>query len=175
MKMTKAESEALFFDAVHNDETRCIIMTKEQTCSFRVHVHRIMKEMEKKNHTLWLRAKNFGISRVGDETIISKAKLNAFKVYRYDEDGNKVLVVRNDTDENGYKDIEVDDLGEVALEVIKIIPSTEDGVNCRYCKNKVCLIKQKYMKECDDAGKDTLEEIKMVVCSKWEKYILPKI
>lgn len=168
MSMTKAESEALFLDAIFNDASRSIEMSASQTNSFRVHVHRIMKEMDKKNHTLWLKAKQFGVSRVGDRTVISKAELGKFKVYKLNDDGTEELIIR---DPETALEMQVDDLGPVDLnvdeEVITLKASIGDDKNCRYCANKVCSIKQKFMRECDAAGKDTLDELLLVVCSKW--------
>jgi hypothetical protein len=174
--MTKAESEALFIDAVQSDETRIVEMTVQDTNSFRVHVHRIMKEMESKNHTMWLKAKSFGVSRVGGRTVISKALLSKFKVYRIDESGKEELVKYTDEsyaavngDEQEYV---VDDLGAVDVKDTTLKVATSSAACCRYCIDKVCVVKQAYMRECDKAGKNIMEELKMVVCDKCE---MPKI
>jgi predicted metal-binding protein len=169
--MTKAESESIYLAAILNDETREVEMTDMETCTFRVHVHRIKKEMEKKNHNLWLKTKQFGITRSGNITTISKAELRNFKMYRINAEGVRELVVLPSEDVEQVENVETVSVATTAAydSVITLIEADDPLMSCGHCSDRNCPVKIKKMRELDKIDMSTtMDKIKLIVCSQWK-------
>jgi hypothetical protein len=134
--MIRAESESIFLAAVLDNKSKAIRMTDQDTKSFRVHVHRIMKDMEKSNHSMWLKAKQFGIAREGDTTFVRKASLRKWEMFTVEDDGTVTPF-----DMSVY-----DDLTEVIVEVAaEPAVAVSNTMNCRSCAVKTCVIRQSWI------------------------------
>jgi hypothetical protein len=86
--MTRSEAEEIFVAAIMSGEDRLAIELKLTECQvFRVLVGRTLKEMEKKNRTLWLKARDYGIEYKEPYMYIMKLDANRFKMQKVGKDG----------------------------------------------------------------------------------------
>jgi hypothetical protein len=114
--MTRGEVEEIFVSVVLSGESAAVKMTAGETNVFRVIVGRVLKEMEKKNRPLWLKARDYGIERKGDYTIIKKLDIDRYPIYRFGEDGKLYPFVAGaeeemskiDSTEKGEDDANID-------------------------------------------------------------------
>jgi hypothetical protein len=97
--MTRGEAEEIFVSVVASGENAAIEMTQLETQVFRVLVGRAIKEMEKKNRSLWLRARDYGIEYRAPYAIIRKHDNNKYKIFRIAEDGTLTPFNKLQTDE----------------------------------------------------------------------------
>lgn len=161
--MTKIEAEKLFMDAVEIDEKVTLDMTAKETLTFRTLIGRVLKEMSKRQPKLYANAKNFTIERENGYTVIKRADVGRFNARVVKEDGTVVLVRSKERAED-----EIDDLGSMKVEVmVAELKDTVNNTNCKNCVNKVCSLKQNFMRECDKTELDTLYELTKKVCDNW--------
>lgn len=80
--MTRSEAEEIFISVVMSGESAAIEMNLNETQVFRVLVGRTLKEMEKKNRTLWLKARDFGIEYREPHAIVKKLDTNRYKMFK---------------------------------------------------------------------------------------------
>ena len=87
--MTRSEAEEIFISAVMKDQIVAVEMTAQECQVFRVLVGRAIKEMEKANRPLWLKARDYGIEYNAEQhlTLIKKQNANRFKMYTVDNNG----------------------------------------------------------------------------------------
>lgn len=97
--MTRSEAEELFISVVMSGESAAIELTLPETQVFRVLVGRCLKEMEKKNRTLWLKARDFGVEWKEPYAIIKKLDANRYKLFKVEENGKMTPFVKTDTTE----------------------------------------------------------------------------
>ena len=92
--MTRSEAEEIFISIVMGDKTAVVQMTLKEAQVFRVLVGRTLKEMEKKNRTLWLKARDFGIEYVEPYAIVRKLDANRYKMFSVCENGELVPFIK---------------------------------------------------------------------------------
>ena len=88
--MNKMEAEELFMDAVTEDKTVILEMSKKETLVFRVLVSRILKDLEASGYPIYQSARLFGIERSGEKTVIKKRDVSRYNVHYVLEDGTTV-------------------------------------------------------------------------------------
>lgn len=84
--MTRSEAEEIFIGTVMSGESAAVEMSLPECQVFRVLVGRTIKEMESKNRTLWLKARDFGIEYKAPFCIIKKLDTNRYKIYTINAD-----------------------------------------------------------------------------------------
>jgi hypothetical protein len=80
--MTRSEAEEIFIAVVMSGESCAIEMTLKETQVFRVLVGRTLQEMEKKNRTLWLKARDFGIEYREPYAVVRKLENDRYKMFK---------------------------------------------------------------------------------------------
>lgn len=99
--MTRTEAEEIFISVIMNGETALIEMTMQEVNIFRVLIGRVMKDMEKKNMALWLKAKEFGIEYHEPFCVIKRKDPNKYKIYKMTDKGLVDYASKENTDEQG--------------------------------------------------------------------------
>jgi len=98
--MTKAEAEEIIIAVVlSGEDVIAIPLTSVETQVFRVLVGRSLKEMEVKNHTLWLKAREYGIEYKEPYAIIKKQNMHRFKLFKVGPIGELVPLVDEPIDD----------------------------------------------------------------------------
>lgn len=88
--MTKSEAEELFIQiAMSGEDEVDIKMSLRETNIFRILIGRSVKEMEKKNRSLWLKAKEYAIQYVEPYAVVKKIDRNKYKMFAV-KDGTRV-------------------------------------------------------------------------------------
>jgi hypothetical protein len=85
--MTRSEAEEIYIGTVMSGESAAVEMTLPETQVFRVLIGRCMKDMERRNRSLWLKAREFGIEYKKPYCIIKKLDANRYKIYSIGADG----------------------------------------------------------------------------------------
>lgn len=88
--MIRSEAEELFIAAIlSGEDLTAVEMSLQETQVFRVLIGRTLKEMEKKNKNLWLKARDYGIEYKASESsvsggyaLIKKLDSNRFKLFK---------------------------------------------------------------------------------------------
>jgi hypothetical protein len=92
--MTRTEAEEIYISAILSGESVVVEMSLTDTQVFRVLAGRCMKEMERKNRNLWLKAREYGIEYKEPYMIIKKLDANRYKMYKVNADGDLVPFVK---------------------------------------------------------------------------------
>lgn len=111
--MIRSEAEEIFIAAIMSGEDVVAIeLTIPETKVFRVLIGRTLKEMEKKNRNLWLKARDYGIeyktneaSAAGGFALIKKLNSARFKMFKVAESGGMTPLNTVDKGEVTTKDI----------------------------------------------------------------------
>lgn len=86
--MTREEAEEIFIPIVLSDDTEVAKMTAQEFQAFSVFVGEILKDMEKKNHELWLRARNYALDYNEPYATIKNRDMSRYKLFVINEDGS---------------------------------------------------------------------------------------
>ncbi len=87
--MTREEAEDIFMQIVLSDETGIVKMTAQEFQAFSIFVDEILKDMEKDNKELWLRAKNYVLDYNEAYAIIKNRDMSRYKArFVINEDGS---------------------------------------------------------------------------------------
>lgn len=85
--MTRVEAEEIFITVVLSDESAAVEISATEVQVFRVLIGRILKEMERKNKSLWLKAREYGIEYHAPMAIIKKKNEDRYKLFKIDKNG----------------------------------------------------------------------------------------
>ena len=87
--MTREEAEEIFIPIVLSDDGGVAKMTAQEFQAFSVFVDEILKDMEKDNKELWLRARNYVLDYNEPYAIISNRDKSRYKArFVINEDGS---------------------------------------------------------------------------------------
>lgn len=92
--MTKSEAEEIFLSIVMSEKTGVVQMSLAETKVFRVLIGRVLKEMERKNRTLYYKARDYGIEYKEPYAVIRRHEPDRFKVMTVSEDGSLHYLVK---------------------------------------------------------------------------------
>ena len=107
--MTRSEAEELFISVVLSEDSAVVKITLQETQVFRVLVGRILKEMERKNKAMWLKAREFGIEYHEPYAVIKRKADDRYKLFKLNDDGsitdfNQSMSKNDITEEGGGND-----------------------------------------------------------------------
>jgi hypothetical protein len=97
--MTRSEAEEIFITAVKGGKSTAVEMTANETQVFRVLVGRVIKEMEKKNRSLWYKAREFGVEWRKPFCVIRKLNSDRYKMWTIEDDGTLTSIVKEGIEE----------------------------------------------------------------------------
>ena len=87
--MTREEAEEIFIPIVLSDDGGVAKMTAQEFQTFSVFVDEILKDMEKENNALWLRAQNYALDYNESYAIIKNRDMSRYKArFVINEDGS---------------------------------------------------------------------------------------
>jgi len=87
--MTREEAEEIFIPIVLSDDGGVAKMTAQEFQAFSVFVGEILKDMEKDNKELWLRAKKYALDYNESYAIIKNMDMSRYKkLFVINEDGS---------------------------------------------------------------------------------------
>jgi hypothetical protein len=92
--MTRGEAEEIFISVVMSGESAAIELTLPETQVFRVLIGRCLKEMEKKNRTLWLKARDYGVEYKEPYALIRKLDNARYKLFKVGDKGELTPFVK---------------------------------------------------------------------------------
>lgn len=99
--MNKQEAEEIFIAAVMSGEEKIAVeLTLPETQIFRVLVGRTLKEMERKNHSLYIKAREYAIEYKNGSAIIRKHDADRYKMFTIAKDGTKIPFNKASKEEN---------------------------------------------------------------------------
>ena len=94
--MTREEAEEIFIPIVLSDDGGVAKMTAQEFQAFSVFVDEILKDMEKNNKELWLRAKKYALDYNEAYAIIKNMDMSRYKkLFVINEDGSITETNRN--------------------------------------------------------------------------------
>ncbi len=87
--MTREEAEEIFIPIVLSDDGGVAKMTAQEFQAFSIFVDEILKDMEKENKEMWLRAKNYVLDYNESYAIIKNLDMSRYKKrFVINEDGS---------------------------------------------------------------------------------------
>lgn len=85
--MTRSEAEEIFISVILKNENSAVEMDAKDAAVFRLFVGKMLKEMESKNRSLWLKAREFEVAYVAPYVMIKKRDGSKYKILRIEEKG----------------------------------------------------------------------------------------